>query len=138
MGQTDSFLVLRGPVCSSCLVNICIAHVHVTTHETHVTNTFHLLQTSNGPWHLQSIEVLEKPLGRVYYFPCPQWLDRASSTRLKLSIGQKPARFTPALRAAPAEEEDWQALVPAPAEAPAELQSEGVGGSYTVSCDWHL
>ena len=108
----------------STLLNTHLLQMHCT----------YLLQTSTGPWHLQSIEVLEKLSGRLYYFPCPQWLDRASRTRVKLSIGTKPAKFTPAPRAAQVEEEDWQALVPAPAEAPAELQSEGVGGSYTVSC----
>ena len=84
--------------------------------------------------------MLEKPSGRLYYFPCPHWLDRASSDRVKLSLGQKPAKFTPAPRAAlveEEEEEDWQALVPAPAEAPSEAPAEtasaGIGGSYTVS-----
>lgn len=73
--------------------------------------------------------------GRLYYFPCPQWLDRASSSRVTLSLAHKPAKFTPTPRAAPKEEEDWHEAVPEPvAEAPAELPLAGTGGSYTVSC----
>ena len=93
-----------------------------------------VLQSSHGPWHLHSIEILEKPSGRLYYFPCLQWLDRASNSRVKLFLGQKPPKFTPTPRAAPEkEEEDWRALVPAPEEErPADVSELGIGGSYTV------
>ena len=91
-----------------------------------------MLQGSSGAWHLASIEILEKPSGRVYYFPCPQWLDRASSTRVKLFPGQKPPRFTPATVAAPEVEEDWPALEDSIPEPPGEPASAGIGGSYTV------
>ena len=121
------------PCAAVLLVSISIVWKHVTKRTMSGVNC-NLLQTSSGPWHLQSIEVLEKPSGRLYYFPCPRWLDRASSIRVKLALGQKPAKFTPSPRVAPMEEEDWQALVPAAASAPAELPSKGVGGGYTVSC----
>ena len=97
-------------------------------------HVLHTLQGSHGPWHLQSIEVLEKPSGKLYYFPCPQWLDRGSNTRVKLFLGRKPPKFTPTPRPAPEkEEEDWHALVPAAEEEPlADMSASGTGGSYTV------
>ena len=93
------------------------------------------VQGLQGPWHLQSIEVLEKPSGKLYYFPCPQWLDTAGGSRLKLNLGQKPAK-TPSVAAAArsAEVEDWRALVATPDEATQEehLEITGVTGKYTV------
>jgi len=73
----------------------------------------------------------------LYHFPCPQWLDRAGNTWVTLYLGQKPTKPTsaPVTVTAPAEEEDWQALVAVPEQATEDEDTSltGVNGSYTVS-----
>lgn len=101
------------------------------------------VQGLQGPWHLQSIEVLDKPSGKLYYFPCPQWLGAAGGSRVKLNLGQKPAKPSPVAVAAPsAQAEDWRALVATPDQATSEedLAISGVTGNYTVCrlfCRFH-
>ncbi len=93
------------------------------------------VQGLQGPWHLQSIEILDKPSGKLYYFPCPQWLDTGGRSRVKLNLGQKPAKPSlVAVAAQSAEAEDWRALVATPDQATQEedLAVTGITGKYTV------
>lgn len=91
------------------------------------------LQDSPSTWHLQSIEILEKPSGKLYYFSCPQWLERSSGTRVKLYLGQRPSKPLSVSAAPPAAEEDWQSLAALPDQAIQDDQDSGVTGNYTVS-----
>lgn len=76
----------------------------------------------------------------MYYFPCPQSLDRASSIRVKLYSGQKPVKLLPPPVAAKDEEEDPQALVSVPKQAPQHNDAidTGVTGNYTVTSPSHI
>jgi len=112
------------------LYNECVSSVQCIQQR-----QFVVLQGLQGPWHLQSIEILEKPSGKLFYFPCPQWLDTAGKPRVKLNLGQKPAKTLPVAAAAhSAEAEDWRALVTTPDQATQEedLAMTGITGKYTV------
>lgn len=91
------------------------------------------LQSSPSTWHLQSIEVLEKPSGKLYYFSCPQWLETNSSARIKLYLGQRPSKPSSVSAAPLVAEEDWQSLAALPDQAMQDDQDSGVTGNYTVS-----
>lgn len=109
----------------------CLTAVHVKICMT--TKMWSMvLQESNGPWHLQGIEVLDKSSGRTFFFPCSHWLDTAGKARSKLQLGPRPPSPTPPLQplAVPEEEEQWQ---PELREETAETVDRGVGGCYTVS-----
>ena len=97
-----------------------------------------MVQDAAGLWHLQSVEITEKASGKVYYFPCPPWLNTDSSIRVKMYLGHKPAKPVQISSNCPApvpeEEEDWQALVALPKQTAEDngIIDDGVTGNYMV------